>query len=1030
MYQNLPEKDLVKLFDEYIASEDYKKRVEAAKILGFLSEDEIEERIQKIVLLNSDLNIAVLLNLLSSIKSVILKYPKKTEELLIHVYINTEFSNHLVSEFSRQIIDSINPKVIDNIVVKYTSKLYSKNNFEVARALLVLGFVSIHSPKYLKNSLPELSMISLHSNSELLKILAQAILDGFENIPKLIIKDLKFLIESPDIDENSSFDETDLFKKLVILNLKKEISIDELLFISNYVTHSDPEIALISSITLKKYKNLLKLDESKKEDISKIYSSIGIALDNINEINASNAILTSIYLAIIVNPDMPVETSLKLIKNLVTKYVIHENYLISACGLEMLNSFVLLHEDEINLNIEKILENNDTGKLFRKNSLNYYAGIKLLVNLGRYDLLIPEKNPHFDENLVAEYNNLSKSAMFEKIKTLEKDFENKDWLYRFEIGKKIGNLLYACPYEIKYSEDVIKSALNDPVYLVRSVGIWVLQIIAEKDFKIKESLVIEAISGLDDPNMEIRQDCAIFYNKLLRKYPEILKNQEIKYELQSALITKYFTDHFKIVQTMCEDTLKLIPNSGEFIGYKSKSMDERFEILEKVLDTLEFKKPAIIRIKVKLRSYIRSKDDKNILKILKFVEKQDLTEEYFNIIYELCKLKNDFEIANNLLNRLKIKFPEVPKSRENTIYENLSELIISRRIDSLNETFEYMLEDFKISERITNKIKEFVIYPQADLEITELSLKILEKMNTAESTIIVKEKHELENYLLNNKPVPEMVNIKNQNWQEIYHSLTFLLTKDYETLNYVHLEYSDLVKFSILESEKNSLIISIILLDTLINNLKSNDVKLLNEIDDCKKSVLKNLSKIILNEEYPFLSHKGVLLLKTIISKKTSWFKEAALMAENLEEYLPLVSKLLDENTPQIQVESLETLANMVKLNVKCTEYPEIHEKVLKLISNDKKWIIFKKALEVIYSCNFEDDEEMLENVSKQILKYLKTSNDDSKLFLIKFFKIKGIDKIPDYLFEELKEFKNSPNPYVSSEIAELIQKRRMIKIQ
>ncbi|MBA2852138.1 hypothetical protein HNP89_000075 [Methanococcus maripaludis] len=1025
MYQNTDKNDLAALFDKYIESENYKDKTEAAKILGLLDEQALDERMQKIAILNSDPNIAVLLNLLSSIKVILLKYPKKAEKLLIHVYINTEFSNHLVKEFSRQIIDSINPKVIDNLVVHHNSKLYSKNNFEVAQALLVLGFVSMHSPRYLKNSLPELSMISLYSRSELLRILSQAILDEFENIPKSIIKDLKFLIESPDINENSINAENDLLKKLVILNLKNEINNDELSFILKYVDDEDYKIALLSAITIKKHQKLLKTLIHSKNELD-VHSLISGKLYDSDEITAINAMLAFSYLTIGMNLEMDTKKCLKLIENPVKEYLTHENYLICFYGFEMMNSFVLLNNNELNLSIEKILENKDLGKLFGKNNLNYYSGTRLLVNLGRYDLLSPEKNMYFDEDLMIEYGELPKNRAIEQFKNLEKEFKNEDWLYRFEIGKKIGNLLYAFPSEINYKQELIQAILTDRVYLVRSIGAWILQIILERGFKIPEKLIIESIACLDDPNMEIRQDCAIFYNKLIKKYPEILKNSEISSKLQGALATKYFTDHFTVIRTICEDTLKMIPESKELIGYESKNLEEKFKTLEKALDHPELNKSVVIRLKVKLKSYIRSNDSENIIKILEFIEKQDLTEEYFDVFHELFKLKKDFEIANELLKRLKNKFSKVPKSREAIIYGNLNEMIISRRITAVNEIFEYILEDYVISERITRKIKEFVIYPQANPKITELSLKILEKINTEESKKIFKEKQELENYILENNFESEVVDVKNQTWQEIYFSLKYLLTQDYKTLNYVDLEFSDFMKFSILNSEKNSLIITIILMDIVMANLKSGNNTLMYELGKYKKSVLDNIFKIIFNEKYPLLAYKGIECLKVIITKKTSWFEESVLNAENFEEYLPLISKLLDENEPQIQVEALETLAGMVKLNVKCTEHPEISKKVLGLINDDKKWIIFKKALEVIYSCNFEDNTEMLEKVSKQIIEYLKTSNDDSKLFLIKFFKIKGIDKIPDYLFDELKTFEKSSNPYVSSEIAELTQKRKM----
>jgi len=336
MYQSTDKNDLAALFDKYIESDNYKDKTEAAKILGLLDEQALDERMQKIVILNSDPNIAVLLNLLSSIKVILLKYPKKAGKLLIHVYINTEFSNHLVKEFSRQIIDSINPKVIDNLVVHYNSKLYSKNNFEVARALLVLGFVSMHTPRYLKNSLPELSMISLYSRSELLRILSQAILDEFENIPKSIIKDLKFLIESPDANEDNLNAENDLLKKLVILNLKNEISEDELLFILKYLDDADYRIALLSAITLKKHQKLLKNLIRSKNELD-VHSLISGKLYESDEITAINALLAFSYLTIDMNLEMDTKRCIKLIENQVKEYLTHENYLISFYGFEMMN---------------------------------------------------------------------------------------------------------------------------------------------------------------------------------------------------------------------------------------------------------------------------------------------------------------------------------------------------------------------------------------------------------------------------------------------------------------------------------------------------------------------------------------------------------------------------------------------------------------------------------------------------------------------------------------------------------------------
>ena len=130
----------------------------------------------------------------------------------------------------------------------------------------------------------------------------------------------------------------------------------------------------------------------------------------------------------------------------------------------------------------------------------------------------------------------------------------------------------------------------------------------------------------------------------------------------------------------------------------------------------------------------------------------------------------------------------------------------------------YEVITIKVSAKTIKKIKEFVIYPQINHKITEISLKILEKLNTKESKRIFDEKIELEEYLSNNKIESEVVDVENQNWKEIYFSLKYLLTQDYKTLNYVNLEFSDFMRFNVIESDENSLIISIILLDLLKNN--------------------------------------------------------------------------------------------------------------------------------------------------------------------------------------------------------------------
>ena len=145
----------------------------------------------------------------------------------------------------------------------------------------------------------------------------------------------------------------------------------------------------------------------------------------------------------------------------ITSYnVCYTKLLRNSYGLEMLNYFVLLNNNELNLNIEKVLENNNIKNILSKNNLDYYNGIKLIVNLGRYDLLNPEISPYFNETLANEYLELPKSRKFEEFRNIERKFDDEDWFYRFEIGKKLGNLIYAAPNEMNYNYRLIKTILD------------------------------------------------------------------------------------------------------------------------------------------------------------------------------------------------------------------------------------------------------------------------------------------------------------------------------------------------------------------------------------------------------------------------------------------------------------------------------------------------------------------------------------------------------------------------------------------
>ncbi|ABR54858.1 hypothetical protein Mevan_0955 [Methanococcus vannielii SB] len=1025
MYKEMDSKELLELFNKYASSNNYKERVEASKIVSYLGEIDIKNILQKIIYLNNDQNIAVSLSLLNSLKLVFSKYPNITKYLLVYIYINAQFSNNIIKEVSEQIIESLDPKIIDNIVVKNTSNLYSKNGLEAMRSLLSLGFISLSSPEYLKNSLLELSMISINSKYKLLKVVSQGIIDGFENIDRSILKDLKFLLE----DLNCEYTVLDVnsFNNLAVFSLKNKINKEDAIKLLNNLKSPDKKIRFISAITLKENSKILVEILNNDIELSKYYClEIIKNIEELSKEDIYDAVLLSSYSKIISIFNVDTSKASKIIKNNIITSLTFKNYITSYYCLESLYFFSLMGKNELNLRIKEVMNSKDVKALMKYNSICYYTTINVLCSIGEYDNFKVELNPYFNEELIKDFLNLDEGIRYSQFKDFEKYLKSKDWFERYNYGIKIGNLLYVIPKNTNFTYNVIKKLLNDKSYLVRTVGIWALLIILDRRSDISKKIILEILPNFDDFHFEVRILYSIFYNKLIKKYPEILENYELQNKLKKELITKYITDKFQTVRKISKNTLEKFPDSKYLLDYEKNSIDERYQILKKAVSEQGMTKPAILRLKLKLRHFISENDEENILKLLEFLKSNTVNEDYFYIFSDLKKIENKYPLAREIIDLMRNNFEKVPEIREKAIYSDLKELMIPRRIYRLKEVLSYISEGFTLNSKIMKVVNEFLIYPQADDKITELSMEILMHVKNSSAVRILAEKKELIEYLKSKKDeLPKKIDVKTQNWKEIYSSLNYLITQDYRTDTYVKVNFSDFLRFNPLET-KNSLIIGISMLYIMNSNLKEGDFELLDEINKNKFEVLKVISEMIYSEkDYPLLSHDAKRFLRTIMNTNQSWFTETILLSGEKEFYLPLISKLLDSKDISIQIQVLELLKEIIKLDFDCSSNLEIREKVLGLIKDDEKWIVFKKALEVLYICKLEENPKLLEEVGTKLIDYLKTAHDDSKLFLIKFFKIKGIGKISDELFEKLMMYKDSSNPYVSSELNELFEKRK-----
>lgn len=1031
----MSEDELIECFEKLLESKNWKDRAEAAKIIGYIENEQLIHKISgKIIKLSEDNNLAVKLNLLTSLKIIITKYPATTLDLLILIYLECHLTNRSISEFAKRIIDSLNPEIINKCVIDLTNKLYSRNPLERAHGLIGLASISLFTPDYLKNSLHEIVLISIEDEYELLELIAIEILEEFKNINARVLEELYFLVKRPTESNISDIFNTknteEMSKSVIFLYFKKSVKKEEIIELIKNLDHEDKLIKVISILTIGRHCDVLKeIYDENPEIVTELMDRVIKNLEHDGwSLRAASIFLFKNFI-LELRPLIPIDYRyIKKLFNSIAKNL-NDNYIAKAYALKVLYN-IYISNQEFKNEVQNIVNKIDLTKIISEHHLCYYKGMPLILELKRYECLSPVHHPHLRKNVMEYFQNLNIFEHSKILRTANALIMSNDWLNRYKWAKELGNTLYSLPPYIKSNYELIKKLIKDSVYLVRNVGVWILRIIVHRDYKLPKNIIISTTYYCDDWCWEIRLEYALLYYDLFKKYPEILEDREIREKLLSVIATKYLTDRKRTIRQICKELLEYFPESKDLHSYFDEGIFERFEILENAIKNPILRKTAFVMLKKLLRKAINKNDTEKIKNILNFLEGHMYSEkgpylELFHILEELIILKEkNNELAKKLVQNIKEKYPKLPKIREKVLKIALNEPIVVMRIRGLKELLRYIKEGFIVSEKITDIIKELAIYTTVNQRILDLSLEILKKIDDIESRAILKEKKELEEYL-KSRPLntDETIDINDPDWRNIYYSITFLSSRDILDFNIdPETQATDLVEFL---GSKQHIILNIIMMDIITDKINNEEKDILKIIDGKREFVFNTLLKLILSNEYHLMSNKALKLLMTIMMKREHWLIKSIIDGPEDIDYLPLIKKLFENGNIHIQIETLDTLKYLVNNRGYKIDH-ELAEKVLELIKKDERWIVIRKVMGLFYECPYACSIEVINKVAEGIITYLKNSklDNDSKIYLIRYFKKEDIiQKIDKNILEELVELKNHENSHIKNEINNILQK-------
>ncbi|AEF97113.1 HEAT repeat domain-containing protein [Methanotorris igneus] len=1022
--------DITKL----VNSDSWKDRIKAAMLISEIEDrEEIKKRIVDIFKLLRDENLLVRINMINSLKKLILKYPDILKPLIPEIHALAHTKNKMLASNVKSLIELIPPQLIQEVVIDATNKLYSANGLDRAVRLWILSTISLTSPEYLKNSLPELMATSINDRYELLQMFALSIIEEFkEKEMSMVLDKLNMIFPCHIVKSDWSLD-SESYDELIYALMKRyfgKITKDDLKKVLNFIDYKDLLVKLLSIAILKENAEMLWeiLDDWEIETlIAKLMKNLNSRYWTVKTVSLLSLaeILTSCTRDKEPNWNESIERYLSTLV-LKSSELLRISFITKAYALDALAIiYKRSNSPEVRTKIEELIENVNIKEILKEHYISYFKGISLIVKLKGEDIvnyLTPEIHPYIDIDFIEELrseNPLNYGGIFREI---ELGANSDDWLDRCVNIKLLGNALYALPSFAEVYAQQIKALLTDPVWMTRSTSVWALRIVNYvKGLNFTKEDYLDLFEYADDWYWTVRWEYLMLFLEVIKKDPEILEDDGLRNALLSVITTKYLTDKSHTIRKMCRYILQKIPGTEEILNYFSKDYASRYKILQSMVENPALRKSAFIRLKIRLRKAIKSNNEEMIKRLLEFVNGKYYKETSY-ILHELVLLYDKYKIAKDMVDTIKAEYPEIIQHRMDLLHRMLSELIVVKRRSALRELKAYVEIGIPITEKILNRLKEMVVYDVVDPTIVKLTIYILEKVGDDEAKQLIKERKELidvgKDYSL------ELGNVlkgKSATWHSVYGLIEHmpddrLLNLDLDLMELLH----------ILSKKDTGIILKVRIIDFIIRTIKTDDENFSKVIEDNYDDIF-NIIFELMNCEYYLVSERATRLMKTILLKYPllfrRWIFKKLSRSENNKKYIALVKKLLEDPNPDIKLEGLYVIECLINREYSDMACSFIYEMLGAL--GDEKWEVKKKSLDLILSLDI-NDEEIVDNIVYKIIKLLKLKDteEDFKIYLLRLLnQLPTSKKYCKEVLDVLSEFKESHDPYIA-EIAKSIIKK------
>ncbi|WP_459201484.1 hypothetical protein [Methanococcus sp. CF] len=1013
MYAEISEEELLKKFDECINSEDVKKKTEAPKLLGRLGLNEIKSRMDAILQLAAEENISIRLNLITAFSNILNKFPEVFSELISYIYFNTEFSNNILLEHAKNEIKSFKPDVIERHVEYFRNGIYSKNTEERLKSIVGLSLISRFSPEYLDKALSEIVMVSTYDKSQLIQLIALGTLDDFSELDRNLLR-YSYIVfnEKTDIKPlDNSKTNTEISKALINLAISKKMNENTIIELLPYLSSENDFYALLAAIALHNNISEVKTTFSNYTlvfytQISKFYKK---HMNNLPQ-------LVSYYLILDISRILNLElksVDFEKVFYYLKKNIFRKNHLSKSYSLKILYTLYKTEKLDLNGKIDEMFDDYPFKNILKEHPLCYHFGMPLLLE--KYNTIPDvEESPYLINSLELKLQYMSDVEINRRLKSAEKKFESSYWLDRYESAKKFGTILHSDISKHFMNFDLVSQIHHDEVYLVRNIGIWILRILVKYDIKIPEKIILEIIDSLNSPYWELRFEYYLLLTELFEK-TKILNNSNTALNIKSVLENQFATEKHSSSKIVIKNLLDKISKNLENSSQTFYDVPDKDTYLESFLES-SITDTFLEKLKINLNSYILKNDEENILKMLKFLKIRESELDCSYLLEEIVKLKK-YEDANYLLNNIKQRSILIPSSIENKILNSLNNPIPEYKKDGLEEILVYLNEGFELDNEIGISVKETLVMYR-DEKLTDLCLKILELQNDIESGRLVREKKEFDAYLNDLKEIKEQSDetIKLMSPKELYVVLSHQLHKK-SGYNYKSINFNDILYFLLDYSKRPSVILTTMILKILKNVVNDPNSNILNSSDIDNPKVMDNLYYLIFSTDYEILSKNALLLTAEIVKNKPEWLLKNISDNSKNKNWSLFLNLLLTYPDDKVISETLSAVDYYSKNSKLVTFSKDFPEKLVALL-NTSNWTNFKKILNIL--ANYPMNDEMLNFASKLMLEKIENSNDDSKLILLRFFKIQDISKLNEDLITRLLGLKNSKNYDIKREIEEI----------